>query len=120
MYCYNAIFSLQINNSSETKIKEVKATLYQHLKYHGSYKIAKPRKKVGKKKAATTGGNLIQKSKGAFCTVGTPLIIGMVEPNDEKTFEATFDIPELPPSHKDTQALEISYSFKLEVSSEVN
>ena len=39
----------------------------------------------------------------------------MVEPNDEKTFDAQFDIPELPPTHKDTKAVEISYRFKLEV-----
>ena len=54
-----------------------------------------------------------------FHTV-SELIIGMVEPNDEKTFEAEFDVPELPPSHKDTKAVEISYYFKLEVNCNIS
>ena len=70
-----------------------------------------------KKKPDTGGDNIIKKSKLVSHTVSKPLIIGMVEPNDENTFEAEFDIPELPPSHKDTQAVEISYKFKLEVKS---
>lgn len=93
--------------------------MFQTLKYHGQYTIKKPKKekKITMKEKPATGGNIIKKSKLVIHPVGKPLIIGMVEPNDEKTFEAEFDVPELPPSHKDTQAVEISYKFKLEVKS---
>ena len=79
--------------------------------------MTKPKKKKRTtfKKKAATDGNIIKKSKLVVHSVGKPLIIDMVEPNYEKTFEAEFAIPELPPSHKDTKAVEISYKFKLEV-----
>ena len=51
--------------------------------------------------------------------VGGPKTLGMVEPNDERIFATLFDIPELPPTHKDPQAVEISYKLKLEVTNSV-
>ena len=89
--------------------------MFQTLKYHGQYTIKKPKKekKITMKEKPATGGNIIKKSKMVIHPVGKPLIIGMVEPNDEKTFEAEFDVPELPPSHKDTKAVEISINSNL-------
>ena len=37
-------------------------------------------------------------------TVGVPMLIGTVEGNETKNFDVEFPIPELPPSHVDSQA----------------
>ena len=44
------MFSSQIDNASGKAIKEVKATLQQVVKYHGTYVPPKPKAKKGKKK----------------------------------------------------------------------
>ena len=91
-----------MNNSSDTKIKEVKATLIQSKKYHATFKNGKKKKQIKKSKVNKT-------------TIGEPVIIGIVEANEEKTFVSQFKIPEIPPTHADNEAIGISYLFKLEV-----
>ena len=100
-----------MNNSSETKIKELKATLIQIIKYHGAY--------TGKKLKFNKAKQTTKKTKVVKKDVGKPLIIGTVEGNEEKTFDAELDVPELPPTHADNTAIEISYIFKLEVLTQV-
>ena len=36
-------------------------------------------------------------------TVGVPLLIGTVEGNETKNFDVEYPIPEIPPSHVDSQ-----------------
>ena len=106
---------LQLTNNSDKKL-EIKAKLMQVLIAHGSYKgkTARTKKKFGKKKpkAAT---NIVKKSKTSTLQTGKALNIGIVEGNDEKTYESEMLIPELPPTHRDTKAMEIAYKLVIEV-----
>ena len=87
---------MQVANSSDTKLSNVQATLIQILKIHTK-----------------------KRSKMVHNEVGGPKTLGMVEPNDERIFATLFDIPELPPTHRDPQAVEISYKLKMEVTHSV-
>ena len=46
--------------------------------------------------------------------IGSPLLIGTLEGTETKTFDVEFPIPEVPPSHVDSQAIGIFYSFTIE------